>query len=1105
MISRLITILQESDLLLSNQEIESFSEAQPLLNDEDIADALWLASKIGGAYEVSEPAAIDESSESDDAITIEVIDDSTVLTVSPPTVSVYMPPAAKPDTGSVETPEAGLPIQVQAAPALAHPREISRSLRPLMRKVPSLTRSELDESATVNRIAERDIWLPILKPSPERWFDLELVIEASQFSFIWQETLDEFQQLLRGQGAFRNVRTWFVKEAATGQPQLVAKQPQDSDTDQDLPLRSHKELVDVSGRRLVLFISDCRSRLWRQGQIHNWLTLWSQHGPAAIVQLLPERLWSESELDVGFAVQVGSLLPGAPNPKLQVRELPARTEIAPADTLLVPIVTLTAKALKQWALVVAAAGRQRSPARLFDLSWVKDPERDQSVAVIQPQSAKERVELFMATASPVAQRLARMMAAVPVELPVVHLIQQELLPEVQSVHIAEVYTSSLLKDVKPNLAKPDAPARYDFVKEVRGLLNEITPLDETLGVLEALSRRIARTLGFEIKSFTALLSPKSDWSQETKDAILPFAQIATEVLHRLGGDYAELAQLVEHDAQRYPNWIQPLESDTPFPDLEVLEFITAQLDYDPYIQSQPQTQEVEVVGIVLDQEAENVLPQKELQDLRSFTVQIRHIETQTILGTGFVVSEAGRIVTCKHVVMNAGVNPQVEDELAEVIVYFPQASNPQARIQRAIAFQYLNDFDDDIAVLKINAEVLPEGVGVATLDTAQDPTGYLEARRFRSFGYRRGESNFSGMWVEGRILGFVESPHNQQLQNDLLQLESDQIAPGISGAAVLELERNRVIGVITATSGTVRGRVFATDLAILSKSPFNLQIPKVQVRLRLLRKRQTVGFFVESLNQDLGLEMMQIPVGTFLMGSPEDELERSNSEGPQHEVNIATFFMGKYPVTQAQWRAVAALPQVNRELEPDPSSFKGDQRPVEQVSWHDAVEFCDRLSVYTGRAYRLSTEAEWEYACRAGTATPFHFGETITTDLANYRGTDDEELSWSGSYGRGPKGEFRKETTPVDHFGIANAFGLCDMHGNVWEWCQDQWHESYEGATTDGSAWLSEDENASRVIRGGSWHGQPSNCRSAYRVDAPPALRDDLVGFRVVCAAPRTL
>jgi len=279
-----------------------------------------------------------------------------------------------------------------------------------------------------------------------------------------------------------------------------------------------------------------------------------------------------------------------------------------------------------------------------------------------------------------------------------------------------------------------------------------------------------------------------------------------------------------------------------------------------------------------------------------------------------------------------------------------------------------------------------------------------------------------------------------------------------------------------------------------------------QPKFTLQRRRQAVQFFVEPLTQDFGIEMMQIPAGTFLMGSPEDELDRLEGESPQYEVNVATFFMGKYPITQAQWRAVAELPQVERGMKADPSRFKGDMRPVEQVSWYDAVAFCARLSQHTGREYRLPTEAEWEYACRAGTTTPFHFGETITTDLANYRGTDDDEQqNWSGSYGKGPKGEYRAETTPVNDFGVANGFGLCDMHGNVFEWCEDHWHGNYEGAPVDGSAWLSENDTANRVIRGGSWDYFPRFCRSAYRLyDAPDGSSDDF-GFRVVCSAPRTL
>ena len=274
----------------------------------------------------------------------------------------------------------------------------------------------------------------------------------------------------------------------------------------------------------------------------------------------------------------------------------------------------------------------------------------------------------------------------------------------------------------------------------------------------------------------------------------------------------------------------------------------------------------------------------------------------------------------------------------------------------------------------------------------------------------------------------------------------------------------------------------------------------------LTRHRTQNQYYEEPIAAGIwSLRMMQIPAGSFLMGSPEDELNRTEAEGPQHEVALDRFFMAKYPVTQAQWRAVAAMDPVNRELKPEPSQFKGEHHPVDQVSWYEAVEFCDRITLHTNRQYRLPTEAEWEYACRAGTITPFHFGETITTDLANYRGTDREDLGWSGSYGDGPKGEYREQTTPVDHFEGANAFSLCDMHGNVYEWCQDHWHNDYEGAPTNGSAWADRDKEASRIIRGGSWDDNPRYCRSAYRGYIIPDNRSDDIGFRVVCSAPRTL
>jgi len=202
--------------------------------------------------------------------------------------------------------------------------------------------------------------------------------------------------------------------------------------------------------------------------------------------------------------------------------------------------------------------------------------------------------------------------------------------------------------------------------------------------------------------------------------------------------------------------------------------------------------------------------------------------------------------------------------------------------------------------------------------------------------------------------------------------------------------------------------------------------------------------------------------------------------------------MGRYEVTQAQWRAAARLPKVNRDLVTDPSKFKGDNLPVEQVSWEDAVEFCERLSRATGRHYRLPTEAEWEYACRAGATTQFAFGETITPELVNYNG--------NYPYGAASKGKFRKQPTPVGGLGIANAFGLFDMHGNVWEWCLDTWHENYNGAPSDGNVWEGGDTRY-RVVRGGSWNYLGLNSRAANRNRNTPFNMNFLTGFRLVLAA----
>ena len=202
---------------------------------------------------------------------------------------------------------------------------------------------------------------------------------------------------------------------------------------------------------------------------------------------------------------------------------------------------------------------------------------------------------------------------------------------------------------------------------------------------------------------------------------------------------------------------------------------------------------------------------------------------------------------------------------------------------------------------------------------------------------------------------------------------------------------------------------------------------------------------------------------------------------------------GAISCDSSEWLVVATdFPKANQDLDPDPSRFKGNRLPVERVSWYDAVEFCDRLTQHTGRPYRLPSEAEWEYACRANTTTPFHFGPTLSDQFSNYRATE--------IYGPGEKGEYRQKTTPVDQLKVANPFGLCDMHGNVLEWCLDHWHENYDSAPTNGSAWIKGGNSDRRVRRGGSWDLNPRYCRSAYRYHFSPDYQVSHLGFRVILA-----
>jgi formylglycine-generating enzyme required for sulfatase activity/CheY-like chemotaxis protein len=284
----------------------------------------------------------------------------------------------------------------------------------------------------------------------------------------------------------------------------------------------------------------------------------------------------------------------------------------------------------------------------------------------------------------------------------------------------------------------------------------------------------------------------------------------------------------------------------------------------------------------------------------------------------------------------------------------------------------------------------------------------------------------------------------------------------------------------------------------------------VQPPLQLLRWRARTQVFYEDLGDGARLTMVRIPPGSFQMGSAEQEPGRHANEGPLHTVTLVEFLIGQTPITQAQWRAVARWePQKGerwgRELNPKPAKFQGEEarllagemntdgRPVERVSWLDATEFCSRLSQRTRRNYTLPSEAQWEYACRAGTTSPYAFGSAITAELATLRlgaGLVDDPLT----------ADAQQTTSARLH--PANAWGLHAMHGNVGEWCRDHWHDSYHGAPNDETPWIDAKAplTADRVVRGGAWSDPASDARSACRYRLPPQAPESAsVGLRVVC------
>lgn len=457
-----------------------------------------------------------------------------------PKAGIYPYNPQEPSLGS------GLSLKVPDAPSLREPLTLARALKPLMRRLPSGMTMALDEAATTQQIAETGLWLPVQKPTLEPWLDLELVVDEGISMQIWRHTIGELERLLKNYGIFRDVRVWGL---TVDERERVHIRRGIGATAKDRSLRSPAELIDPSGRRLVLVVSDCVSPLWRDRQVTATLELWAKQGTMAIVQMLPKWLWKRTALGRASEVWLQGLNPGDFNQKLIAQGVSLWDELDETRGVKVPVFTLEPNRVAIWAQMLAGRGGISTTGYLFKLDPIPVKQgRELFTLDVDRSTPDQRVQAFRVTASPMARKLAGLLAAAPViSLPIVRLIQETLLKESQQVHVAEVFLGGLLKpftEINPE-TNPNY-VQYEFMDGVRELLADSVPEGYVLDVVEAVSKYVARKLGLSLEEFAAVLrNLQQVMDSETAEQVRYFATIAAQILRRLGGEYTKLADSLE--------------------------------------------------------------------------------------------------------------------------------------------------------------------------------------------------------------------------------------------------------------------------------------------------------------------------------------------------------------------------------------------------------------------------------------------------------------------------------------------------------------------------------------------------------------------------------
>jgi formylglycine-generating enzyme required for sulfatase activity len=1054
--------------------------------------------------------------------------------------------------------QGGVPLRVRQLALLPYPLQILQALRPLLRRRPHPHWRVLDEERSAAKSAEMGLAWPVFRPRRVPMVAMRLVLDGGVSMAVWEPLAQELQRVLASSQAFHRVDLQRL-------------------TPPDLPTRLLASEAD-DGTTVTLLLSDTAGRHWWDGSILPWLQTMANQQPLVVLHTLPLRYWESTALQRAPALTLKNCEPLAANnryqPLLPLRDPwddPGATDsLPPAGGTCLPVISLDRRELGPWAAMVMGEAYARCAGRVLPGAEPqllgRYEQSTSATAEINEEEAERLWQEFAQRASPEARELMLSMAAsLFLTLPVLRLLLAVVAPKAFAPQpLAEVLVSGLVRRLPGQEGVGATPERLQFelMPAVQRLLEPKLDPQRRRQVLAAVTDLLERHWDRQGNgtSFRALLlGPKEVLERDHPD-LFHIANVTAAMLDQLPGrQFRELAAQLRGRESVAPAPVWP--ASMVFSDLE---YQSAQL----LPISEPET-----ISFGTAHYAEVDLHQISFETatvtggVRQLDVNISRSSTwafferlasegdkwwpnPAIAGGAPALEGHSAAVTALAVLPGGRLASGADDDTIKL--WDPASGQLQATLQghsgsvNALAVlpggRLASGADDDTIKLwdpasgqlqatleghsdSVNAlAVLPDGrlasgSGDKTIRLWDPASGTCE----RVFEGHQGEVSALAVLGDGHLAS--GSDDNTIRLWDPATGTSERVFKGRQDW----VRALAVLGDGRLASGSRDYTIRLWDSAGgESPSGPNSQLHELN--------EASVGLDgeIKSTAESLILTLVEIPAGSFLMGSPPEEPERSDNEGPQHEVKLESFFMSHTSITQAQWRAVAQWQERpgerwERELDPEPSFFQprrnpkarsfddarfsllegetdSEQRPVENVSWLDAVEFCSRLSQRTGRTYALPSEAQWEYACRAGTTTPFHFGATLTPELANYDG--------NYLYAEGPKGEYRKQTTPVGIF-PANAWGLHEMHGNVLEWCLDPWHDSYKGAPADGTAWLntaesnnkqtiekgnkSDSEQQQKLLRGGSWYFFPRYCRSAYRYRYRPDNADFNVGFRVVC------